>query len=519
MLPDWSHGIHHDSSEMYVSNPLPELNETVTIRLRTPVDAPILRVYLRSRPDGEFKRIKMQATESDAVSTSWTADMRVPMMKNNYVFQIILDDGSFYFNALGVSPVDSPDWFHFTLLADYDAPLWVRETVFYQIFPDRFHNGDPSNDVQDGDWTLERQVMNMSHTTQHREWGELPYPWLESGSLDFFGGDLQGIAQKLDYLAELGVNGIYTTPIFDAKTNHFYDIIDYHNVAPHLGGNEALADLREAMTEQNMRLMLDITPNHLGYMHPWYQQAQADLKSEEAEYFYYREDTQSFEHWLGVPLLVKLNYHSQKLRDAMYGKGDSAIRKWLQAPYHIDGWRLDVANMTGNFEKDQLDHEVWYEMREAIKDENATAYMLGEYFQDGTPYLQGDELDAGMNYQGFNIPVRRWLGGADLGVEEDQPFGDPNLLPTEAMAVQWKQYLTAIPYVIALQQFNQLGSHDVSRILTVCDGDKALVKLGTTLLMTFPGVPCLYYADEIGMEGGHDPDNRRCMPWDENRLG
>jgi alpha-glucosidase len=176
---------------------------------------------------------------------------------------------------------------------------------------------------------------------------------------------------------------------------------------------------------------------------------------------------------------------------------------------------LDVANMTGNYRQHQLDTEVWQEMRQAIKEENPNAYMMGEYFQDSSPHLQGDGLDASMNYSGFNTPTRRWLGKGDLGVEEDKDFGDTTRFPTESLALQWQQYMTAIPYVIALQQFNQIGSHDISRPLWVTDGDKQLVKVGTALLMGFPGTPCIYYADEIGMDGGHDPDNRRCMPWDD----
>jgi alpha-glucosidase len=121
-----------------------------------------------------------------------------------------------------------------------------------------------------------------------------------------------------------------------------------------------------------------------------------------------------------------------------------------------------------------------------------------------------------MNYQGFNTPTRRWLGGEDIGVADGRPFGDPTLLPTDALAEQYRRFMGAVPYVIALQQFNQISSHDITRILRVVKGDKALVKLGTALLMCFPGVPCLYYGDEIGMDGGKDPDNRRCMPWDES---
>lgn len=510
-LPDWTQYIHHDSSEVYLSNITPKINETITVKIRVPLDAPIKVLYLRSRPDGEWKRIRMSKTQTSAVCEWWSAEMPITMYHNNYSFHFLGDTGSFYFNQYGLSPIDSPDWFNFTVLGDYEPVTWVREQVFYQIFPERFANGDPTNDRQAG------EDSPMGKPVQVREWDGIPKPFLETKTVEFFGGDLQGITQHLDYLQDLGVTAIYLNPIFDAETNHFYDIRDFHKVATNLGGDEALVELRQAMSERGMKLMLDITPNHIGFLSQWFIDAQENPDSETVEYFYRHPDTGEFEYWLGVSSLVKLNYNSQKLRDAMYRNPDSPIRKWLKPPYSIDAWRLDVANMTGNYWQNQIGHEVWREMRQAIKDENPEAYMMGEYFQDSSHHLQGDGLDATMNYQGFNTPVRRWMGKGDLGVEENKDYGDTHPFPTSSLALQWRQYMTAIPYIIALQQFNQIGSHDISRPMWVTDGDTALIKAGTALLMGFPGTPCIYYADEIGMEGGHDPDNRRPMPWDDSQ--
>ena len=510
-LPEWTQYIHHDSSEMYLSDILPRIGNVIRVRIRVPLAAGIRALYLRSRPDGEWKRIRMAKVESDGLAAWWSAEMPIIMHHNNYCFHFLTASGSFYYNQFGVSPIDSPDWFSFTVLGDYNAPDWVREQVFYQIFPERFANGDPDNDRRTGEATL------VGMPVQQRSWGDIPKPWEEGASADFFGGDLLGITQHLDDLQELGVTAIYLNPIFDAETNHFYDIRDFNRVAAWLGGDIALQELRQAMTERNMKLILDFTPNHIGFHHPWFVEAKANPASETAEYFHRHPQTGEFEHWLGVPLLVKLNYNSQALRDAIYRQPDSPIRKWLKPPYSIDGWRLDVANMTGNYWHRQNSGEVWREMRQAIKEENPKAYMMGEYFQDSSPWLQGDGLDAAMNYQGFNTPVRRWMGKSDLGVEENKADGDRSPFPTESLALQWRQYLTAIPYVIALQQFNQIGSHDISRPLRIAAGDRAMVKAGTALLMGFPGTPCIYYADEIGMDGGRDPDNRRCMPWDESQ--
>jgi len=507
--PQWAAGVHHDGSAVFVSNPLPALGETVTLRLRTPQDAPLNYAYIRAMIDGEYHWAKMTVVEETAISRLWEGTLTATQSVIDYCFKLMADDGAYYYNAVGITRADSPDYYSFSLLSGYDAPAWVRDTVFYQIFPERFNNGDPSNDTRDG------QFNYYGYPTIQRKWGERPYPWRQAGSMDYFGGDLQGITRRLDYLQELGVNAIYLTPIFHATTNHKYDIIDFDHVDPHFGGDAALVELREALDARGMRLILDITTNHIGREHPWYKAALEDSQAETADYFAYDPETGSIETWLGVPLLIKLNYDSQGLRDAMYRAPDSALRRWLQPPYRIDGWRMDVANMTGNLRMSQLDHEVWKEARPYLKQENPDAYLLGEYFMDGTPHTQGDELDAAMNYQGFNIPVRRWLGGEDLGVHDGHPYGDKRLMPSDAVAHQWRRFMAAVPYAIALQQFNQLGSHDTTRILHVADENKALALLGATLLMSFPGVPCVYYGDEIGMTGGKDPDNRRCMPWDE----
>lgn len=507
-LSDWTKGIHHDGSEAYVSNPFPKQGEKVRLSLRVPSNAPIKVIVARVMFDGEFSHKEMTATRTRGDFHLYSVDVTVEQPRTEYSFKILTPEGAYYYNAFGVSRADSPVYYDFVLLAEYEAPHWVRDAIFYQIFPDRFANGDPANDVSDGAWERE------GAKTRKMTWGEEPLPWVKSRSVDFFGGDLQGITQHLDHIEALGANALYLTPIWTAQSNHHYDATSFNEVDPHLGGNEALAELREATTQRNIRLMLDITPNHVGVSHYWLAEARKNPKSATAEYFFYNEEQQYFETWLGVASLIKLNYNSPRLRDEMYRKPDSALRRWLQAPYRIDGWRLDVANMTGNLKMTQLDHDVWQEMRPALKQDMSDLYLLGEYFQDGTPHTQGEELDAAMNYQGFNTPLRRWLGGEDLGVADGKEWGDSTLLPTEALALQWKRFIGAVPYVIALQQFNQLDSHDTTRILHVVNGDKALVKLGVALLMTYPGVPCIYYGGEIGMDGGKDPENRRCMNWD-----
>ncbi len=508
-LHHWTAGLHHDSSELYVSNPLPKLDEIVTIRLRAPLNAPIDRVFVRSTPDGEGHFDRMEIVDQDSVSAYWSVKIKVTNPFYNYRFKIITTEGAYTLNQLGVFRSEVPDWHDFKLIANFNAPEWLEDRVFYQIFPDRFHDGDSANNVPLGGWE------QWGFKAQPRAWGEPPMKWEDGASMDFFGGDLQGIHQKIDYLRDLGVNALYLTPIFTSKSNHRYNIEDFYNVDPHVGGNDALVNLREALHEADIRLVLDVTPNHTGDLHPWFMEGRKDANALSADFYTFYERPDDYEAWLGVRSLPKLNYASEKLREVMYRAEDSVLRHWLKAPYKIDGWRLDVMNMTARQGSHQFSHKIMRGIRRAVKAENPQAYLLGENFFDGSPYLQGDEMDATMNYSGFNLPTWRWLIGYENGADWRPEIADNVLLPSESYADQLNQFRASIPWVIAKQQFNQLCSHDTARILHIVKGDKSLVKLGAAMLMCYVGVPCVYYGDEIALPGGPDPDNRRTMPWDD----
>jgi alpha-glucosidase len=512
-LPEWTAGVHHDGSARYVSEPLPRLGQIVQLKLRIPSGAPIVRVFVRTAPDGENHFAPMHRTTDDGVIQCWEGDLHISMPKNHYRFKMITETGeAYHFNAAGISRVDRPDWFDFRIVADMQAPTWVYDTVFYEIFPDRFHNGDPDLTPQPGAWTY------RNFPVSNQGWDELPKPYKEAGNVNFYGGDLPGIAQKLDYLEDLGVNGIYLTPIFVSTSNHRYDVSDFYHIDPHVGGDDGLAALRAALDAKNFRIILDITLNHCGFQNHWFTDAQKDLHSETAEYFtFYNDDPNQYECWLGVRSLPKLNYRSEKLRGVMWANDDSIMRRWLRPPHRIDGWRLDVANMQGKQGPYQLGHKIGRALRRAVKTENPQAYIFGEHFYDGTPHLQGDELDASMNYSGFTFALWQWLSGRENGLEWRPESVDTVLLPAEDMATQWATYRAAIPYAVQLQQFLLLDSHDTARISLKMLGDKALIRLAAFMQMVYPGVPCVYYGDEIGLEGGVDPDNRRAMPWDESK--
>jgi len=498
--------IHHDGSARYVSNSYPALGETIQLRLRTAPNAAVQRVLLRTVPDGEQHFAELAPQPQTAACRWWSISLPITMPIVNYRFVLMTADGLLHFNGTGLHRYSLTDQHDFRIVANYHAPQWVQGSVFYQIFPDRFADGDPTNNVRDGEWQY------YGKSTQARQWDEPPSNTNASG--EFYGGDLQGIAERLPYLTQLGINALYLNPIFTAPSVHRYDVASYDEVDPHLGGNTALAELRQALDSHDMRLMLDIVPNHCGVQHPWFQAAQADPHSN--DFFFWEQHPDRYVSWLGVRSLPKLNYQSHTLRDLMYAAPNSIMRRWLQRPYRIDGWRVDVANMLGQHGATQLNSEVARGIRAAVKTENADAYLLSEHFFDATPLLQGDQYDGNMNYRGFTVPLWDWLAGQRLrhgGFGEEVEAGA--LLPTDALVAAWNDFRASIPWAIALQQFNLVDSHDTARIGSILSGNERLQRLAVVLQMTYPGVPCVLYGDEIGLLGDDSLSTRRTMPWDE----
>lgn len=513
MNPTYLSSIHHDGSSRYVRphrGRSLRIGDEVTIRLRTAVDAPVQRLLLRTCPDGEqhFAEMKPAAVQPNPVCRWWEVTLRVIMPVTTYRFLLFASDGAWWYNGLGPQrhvPTDAND---FRLLANYDAPVWVENSVFYQIFPDRFADGDPDSNVRDGEFDYH------GLKSKAKRWEEPQGTWPQAMA-EFYGGDLPGVEARLDYLADLGVNAIYLNPIFTAYSNHRYDVTDYEKVDPHLGGNAALVSLRRALTEREMRFILDIVPNHCGLMHPWFQAALADSSAPSAEYFTFHRHPDEYESWLGVRSLPKLNYRSQSLREAIYSKPDSVFRRWLKTPYSIDGWRVDVANMLARQGQDQIEAEVWTGIRQAVKLENPQAYLLGENFFDSTSQLQGNRLDATMNYAGFTNPLLYWLDHFQISQHsEPRHVASQVPWPTEALIETWQAFRASIPWGIARQQFNLLGSHDTPRIQHILHGKAALNRLAVGLLFTYVGVPCVYYGDEIGMTAGNSLAARDPMIWD-----
>ncbi len=508
--PNWLVSIHHDGSEKYVSSLHPHLGDTVRLRLRMAHDVPVNRVILRTFPDGEQSFGIMQRTAAQAPVQWWEIDLPIAEPLTHYRFIIDSADGLWHYTAAGPSryvPLDATD---FRILADYQPPAWLGSAVFYQIFPDRFANGDPTNDPQPDEY-------------EYRGQSPKTYPWEappDEGQffpLVFYGGDLAGINSRLDYLADLGINALYLNPLFYALSNHKYDVADYERVDPHFGGNEALVSLRQALSARGMRYILDIVPNHCGYWHPWFQTALTNAESPETEFFTFNRHPDDYTTWLGVWVLPKLNYRSHELRHRIYQGTEAVFRSWLRPPYSADGWRVDVANMLGRQGATQIGLEISRGIRQAVKETRPDAYLMGENFFDATAQLQGDQWDGVMNYGGFTQPLWYWLSGFTQGAHGFNEIMSGPQWPSEAVVGMWQSRMAVVPWAIALQQYNILDSHDTPRIRTLVGENDALHRLAVALLLTFPGVPGLYYGDEIGMTDVPELGARGCMVWDESR--
>lgn len=473
-----------------------------------------LETYLRCEPDNEAHRVPMQRTGRTGVLHRFEAHLPWDGSNDPTVYCFVVIEGGRQHWLAGDGPharLPHRDQM-FRVSPASTPPLWVRDQVFYQIFPDRFCQGDPANAVKTGEYVtgMRRQPVVA------RAWGELPDP--AQGGREFYGGDLVGVRLQLDYLGrDLGVTALYLNPIFTAGSNHKYDTEDYEHVDPHLGGDAALAALAADLRARGMRLVLDASINHTGVDHPWFNlfgvhaTAGAGTSADSRWRGWYSFDSRGEHHgWKGHKHLPVLDYRSPELRERMYGGRDAILRHWLRPPYQIDGWRFDVIHMLG--EGSGATHNAHYvrAFRRAMREENSEAYVMGEHFSEATRWLQGDQEDGAMNYFGFAHPVREWLAGRDLSHL-------PNQLDTGEFSAWLDAARGRIPYDNQLAQLNLLDSHDTPRFFTLLGARTARMKLAATLLVAYPGAPSIYYGDEIGLEGAQDPDCRRCFDWDRAR--
>ena len=552
-----------DGTEGYVYPPEPKENELVTFRFRTAKDDAD-RVGLVTSADTYVMEKECTQGEFDY----YTFETRLGEEPFRYCFEVQSGTEKYYYGRCGISR-EILEYYNFVVVPGFSTPDWAKGAVMYQIFTDRFYNGDKSNDVETNEYyyigDYSRRVTN---------WDKYP---ANMGVREFYGGDLQGVMDKLDYLQELGVEVVYFNPLFVSPSNHKYDIQDYDYIDPHYGkivddggevlpngvtdnsqatkykkrttglknleaSNELFIKLVEELHRRGMKVILDGVFNHCGSFNKWMDRERIYEGEEDYEpgayvsadspyrsYFrFFKEGPENwpyngnYDGWWGHDTLPKLNYEdSVKLENYILYIG----RKWVSPPYNVDGWRLDVAADLGR--SNEYNHEFWQKFRRAVKDANPNALILAEHYGDPSDWLKGDEWDTVMNYDAFMEPVTWFLTGMEKHSDEarEELLGNiDNFIGS--MAHHMSNMLTPSLQVA----MNELSNHDHSRFLTRTNHmvgrvehlgpeaaneyvNKAVMREAVVMQMTWVGAPTVYYGDEAGVCGFTDPDNRRTYPW------
>ena len=556
-----------DGTSSYVMPAEPKAGETVTLRFRTAENDVADVILLVGEEKARYTMQKADSIENfDFWEIQWTLD-EAPLV---YCFEIQRGGEICYYNRCGVSD-RIVDYYDFKIVPGFSTPNWAKGAVMYQIFVDRFYNGDPQNDVEDREY-----IYIGAPCEQVKDWGSMP---ATPDIRRFYGGDLQGVMDKLDYLQDLGIEVIYFNPLFVSPSNHKYDIQDYDYIDPHYGkivkdGGEVLAEgdmdnthatkyqirtgdkenleasnalfarLVDEMHKRGMRVILDGVFNHCGSFNKWmdreriyeqqpaYQDKQGAFVSSQSPYrsfFHFFKEEESawpynynYDGWWGHDTLPKLNYEdSPKLVQYIMDIG----KKWVSPPYNIDGWRLDVAADLGY--SNEYNHMFWKEFRKQVKSVNPDVLILAEHYGDPGEWLQGDQWDSVMNYDAFMEPLTWFLTGMEKHSNERRT----DLWGNAEIFVNSMKHFMACMLTPSLQvAMNELSNHDHSRFLTRTNHiagrveqlgykaaeegiNEAVFCEAVAVQMTWVGAPTVYYGDEVGVVGFTDPDNRRTFPW------
>ena len=552
-----------DGTGDYVCPAEPEINEKVVLRFRTAhndVDEVKLHIgeqeypMWKTRTNGEFDFYEIEYQLGEDIL--------------RYCFEIKQGAEICFYSRYGITG-KKENYYDFIISPGFKTPEWAKGAVMYQIFVDRFYNGDPTNDVEDNEY-----IYIGAPSRKVKDWNQAP----EAMDIrNFYGGDLQGVLDKLDYLQDLGVEVIYFNPLFVSPSNHKYDIQDYDYIDPHYGkivvddgevlpvgakdnihatkyqqrtgdirnleaSNQLFIKLVEEMHKRGMRVILDGVFNHCGSFNKWMDreriyEPQPDYPkgayvSKESPYnsFFLFHDARNelwpyngtYDGWWGHDTLPKLDYEdSPQLEQYIMDIG----RKWVSPPYNVDGWRLDVAADLGF--SNEYNHIFWKRFRKEVKDANPDAIILAEHYGDPQDWLQGDEWDSVMNYDAFMEPLTWFLTGMEKHSDEYRP----DLCGNADNFVGAMRHFMASMLTPSLQMaMNELSNHDHSRFLTRTnhkagrvaqlgteaaekDVNKAILREAVIMQMTWIGAPTIYYGDEAGLCGFTDPDNRRTFPW------
>lgn len=549
----------------------PDEGEQVTLRFRTArgdVDA----VYYAEQ--GKKTETAMWKVSSDKLFDYYECRITVGHCPVCYRFHVVKGKEFCYYNRLGVVR-DVQEGFDFRITPGFHTPDWAKGAVMYQIFVDRFCCGDPSNNVESCEYVyIGRPVYRV------KDWAKNPST-MDVGC--FYGGDLQGVRDKLDYIQSLGVEVLYFNPLFVSPSNHKYDTQDYDHIDPHYGkivkdGGELVgkedkdnrnatkyiirstdpenleasdrffADFMEEVHRRGMRVIIDGVFNHCGSFNKWLDREQlyersgsykagAYVSKDSPYHTFFKFSDENgwpyngkYDGWWGHDTLPKLNYEdSPKLQEYIMG----IARKWVSAPYNVDGWRLDVAADLGH--SGEYNHRFWREFRKTVKEANPEALILAEHYGDPWPWLQGDQWDTIMNYDAFMEPLTWFLTGMEKHSDEysAERYGNG-----ESFFHSMFYHMSRMQTPSVMTSMNELSNHDHSRFMTRTN--QTVGRIGTAgpeaaekgirpgvfreavlVQMTWPGAPTVYYGDETGVCGWTDPDNRRTYPWgreDQNLI-
>lgn len=551
-----------DTTDNYVTPMEPTAFDLVTIRFRTARDA-VDRVVMISSA-GMFP---MEIIEQDLLFDYYGVEIQMDNEIVKYYFEAYDAEKIIRYDTRGILQQEVDEHYWFRLIPGFRTPDWAKGAIMYQIFVDRFYNGDQSNDVED------REYYYIGDYSVHvDDWYKYP---AQMGIREFYGGDLQGVLDKMDYLEDLGVEVIYFNPLFVSPSNHKYDIQDYDNIDPHFGkiveekgellkegqcnnseaskyinritnpanlkaSNELFAKVVAEAHRRGMKVILDGVFNHCGSFNKWmdreriYEQAQGyekgayiDDKSPYRKYFKFHDEGRwpyngTYEGWWNHDTLPKLNYEeSRELYEYILRIG----QKWVSAPYYADGWRLDVAADLGH--SPETNHKFWEDFRKAVRQANPDALILAEHYGSAESWLRGREWDTVMNYDSFMEPLTWFLTG--MQKHSDDYRGDM-LNNASAFWCAMIFYGSEFAMPSLMTTMNELSNHDHSRFLTRTNHkvgrsntlgseaadegvDFSVMREAALIQMTWYGAPTIYYGEEAGLCGFTDPDNRRTYPW------
>jgi len=499
---------HHDGSPLYVSTQEPELGERVALRLRVPrgfAEHGIRVVRVRSNPDREPSYADARVVHETPDAVWWQAEVVVENPVHGYRW--LLEDAeanTWWLTSKGISTVETRDIDDFRLVTFPAPPAWGKDMVMYQVFPDRFARSAAADAREAPEWALPAA------------WGD---PVIHEGpgtGTQFYGGDLDGVREHLDHLVELGVNLLYLTPVFPARSNHRYDAQSFDHVDPLLGGDEALVRLVEAAHERGIRVIGDLTTNHSGDAHEWFRAAYENPEAAESAFYLWLDAAQSdYVSWLGHRSLPKFNWNSGELRARFIEGPDSVVARFLKPPFSFDGWRIDVANMTGRYRDEDLNEAVRRAIRRTMVEVNPDTLLVGESTNDASGGdFTGDAWHGAMTYANFTRPLWNWLSvpGSPAGGGLGMTLGRTSDYSGLEFYAAHREFAAAFPWRTRLHTMNALDTHDTPRFAT--SAREGAVPVAVGLAMTMPGIPVVWAGDEFGFTAADGEQARTPIPWD-----